>query len=251
MSRATDDNKLAPALKSLALLLAYPDAELRAHARELEPVFAACAELDADDHGALAATIAWLSDSELLEAQATFVETFDRGKKVSLYLFEHVYGESRDRGPAMVELGHAYREQGLEIDSRELPDYLPMFLEFTALLPEVEARTWLLDVSQVLQRIHVRLAARQSPYAAFFRVLLKLLALEIIPEEMGRIVATEKRDDTPAALDSVWEEAPVSFGAEQPQSQCGTTRQAPSGAVVEQPLIRMDGQDAASGPGNG
>lgn len=214
------DNGLGPALKAIALLLSYPDEALRRHAGELEAALAAYPALDDDDRRAIAACAAWLG-GDLMETQAAFVETFDRSKKVSLYLFEHVYGESRDRGPAMVELSHAYRERGLVIDSRELPDFLPMFLEFAAELPEAEARDWLLETGHILQRIHVRLAERESPYAAPFRTLLRLLGLDPTPEALARMASQEQRDDTPAAIDRVWQEAPVTFGPDQPGA-CST-----------------------------
>lgn len=236
MTVGTPSQDLGPALKAVALLLGYPDEALRAHARELEGVLAARPELDADDRRALAECVAWLADSDLLETQAAFVETFDRSKKVSLYLFEHVYGESRDRGPAMIELSNAYREHGLAIDCRELPDYLPMFLEFTALLPESEARAWLADTGHILQRIHVRLAERGSRHAAPFRVLLRLLGVDPMPEALTRMASEEQRDDTPAALDRVWQEAPVTFGPDEPQTDCGATRQYP----IERPAARPD-----------
>lgn len=223
---ARADKELGPALKAIALLLSYPDETLRAHAGELETILAAYPELDGGDRRTVAACAEWLG-GDLLECQGVYVETFDRSKKVSLYLFEHVYGESRDRGPAMVELASAYRERGLEIDSRELPDFLPMFLEFTAELPEAEARDWLEETGHILQRIHVRLAERESPYAAPFRALLRLLGLDPNPEALTRMASKEERDDTPAALDRVWQEAPVTFGPDQPTTDCGATRQYP------------------------
>jgi nitrate reductase delta subunit len=218
-------NTLHYPLKALAALLSYPEAETAQHADDLADVLLARTELPPHDRRSLEAFVAWLRDSELLDVQAAFVETFDRSKKVSLYLFEHVYGESRDRGPAMVELSMAYRERGLEPASRELPDYLPLFLEFCAELPESEARDWLHETGHVLQEVHVRLAGRDSRFAVPFRVLLRLLDIEPMPEALVESASNEARDDTREALDRTWMEAPVTFGPDEPRTSCGATKQ--------------------------
>lgn len=212
-------------LKALAGLLGYPTEALVSHIDEVALVLLARPELDSVDREALEAFIAWIRETDLLDLEAAYVETFDRSKKVSLYLFEHVYGESRDRGTAMVELHEAYREQGLEIDCRELPDFLPLFLEFCAHLPEAEGRAWLEEVGTILQPIHVRLVERESRYAAPLRTLLRLLALEPMPESLVEKAGKEERDDTREALDRTWMEAPVTFGPDEPRTNCGATRQ--------------------------
>ena len=208
-------------LKVLAALLHYPDEALQAHAAEL------LAALDADGlvrgarRAALRSLVARLRDEELLELQSEYVETFDRGRSRSLYLFEHVYGESRDRGQAMVELIGAYREHGLEIAAAELPDYLPLFLEFLSRMPVADALGWLEEIGPVLQLLHARLAARPSPYAVVLEPLVRLAGLA--PEaKVDEQVAAETPDDTPEALDRVWMESPVSFGG--PEDSCGAAQ---------------------------
>jgi len=222
---ATSQSTLRRPLKALAALLSYPGAALTAHLDEIAEVLVMRAELAPADRRALEAFLAWLRDTDLLEVQATFVETFDRSKKVSLYLFEHLYGESRSRGPAMVELGMAYREHGLELASNELPDYLPLFLEFCAELPDAEAIAWLAEPAQVLQQVHVRLVDRASPFAAPLGVLLRLFGADPMPRELVESAAGEERDDTPEALDRSWVEAPVTFGPNQPGTGCGAMAQ--------------------------
>ena len=231
-------------LKACAGLLSYPDETLTGNADDLADVLVIRPELLDHERADLERFVAWLRDEPLLEVQATYVETFDRSKKVSLYLFEHVYGESRDRGPAMVELTQAYREQGLEVDCRELPDFLPLFLEFCAELPEVRAREWLDDIAHVAQEVHVRLAKRESHYAIPFRVLLRLLEVEPMPEEVVEAASKEERDDTPAALDRVWMEAPVTFGPDQPRTNCGATKQ-----WQERPIQWVDHRNASDPSG--
>lgn len=210
-------------LKALAALLGYPDAALQAQAAELVGILAAREELAGQERETAAAFAHWLEHSDLMEVQSCYVETFDRSRKSSLYLFEHVYGESRDRGPAMIELKKAYNEHGLFISRRELPDFLPLFLEFTAELTEPQAREWIGNVGHILQRVHVRLVEKQSPYAAAFRVLLKVARLDPAPEALARLAAGEARDDTPAALDTAWMEEPVTFGPEGAPA-CGAGR---------------------------
>jgi nitrate reductase delta subunit len=222
---AAPDYSLALSLKAIARLLHYPEVELQANSEEIAGLLLSRPELSGDERSGIKAFTARLREADLIDLQAQYVATFDHSKKVSLYLLEHVYGESRDRGPAMVELINAYLEKGLEIDVCLLPDYLPLFLEFCTLLPEAEARTWLADTAHVLQQIHVRLVQRDSDYALPFRVLLSLLDLEHSPPELCKNAAEEERDDTPAAFDRVWMEKPVTFGPDQPTTNCGATKQ--------------------------
>ena len=236
---------IQPALKALSGVLSYPREEVQAHTGEIGQALATRPELTPGDLAALEEFLEWLRSEDLLDLQSTFVDTFDRSKQVSLYLFEHVYGESRDRGPAMVELSQAYRENGLEMDTRELPDFLPLFLEFCAELDEAGAREWLHETGPILQQVHVRLWDRESPFAGPFRVLVRILGLDPFPEDLTRTTAEEARDDTPEMLDRTWTEAPVTFGPDQPTTDCGATRQQPQ----QQPVQWMDRPDTGQGPG--
>lgn len=216
-----EHSAIAAPLKALAVLLHYPDEFAVAQADAIADAIAACPEFPTEDRAELERFVHRLRSADLLHQQAGFVETFDRSKKVSLYLFEHVYGEARSRGPAMVELQMAYREKGLEPDTSELPDYLPLFLEFCSQLPDAEARAWLEDVAHILQEIHVRLHHRGSRYALPIRLLLRLVEVEPWPEALVDETAGEQRDDTREAIDSVWQEAPVTFEAGSALGGCG------------------------------
>ncbi|MGA8261795.1 MAG: nitrate reductase molybdenum cofactor assembly chaperone [Arenicellales bacterium] len=222
---APHQNPLKYPLRAIAALLAYPEDDVQRNVDEVGALLVIRPELETGERRMLEEFMQWFGDEPLLEVQAAYVETFDRSKKVSLYLFEHVYGESRDRGPAMVELREAYREQGLEIDGRELPDFLPIFLEFCSELPEAQARSWLAEVGEIVQQVHVRLHDRGSRYAVPLRVLLRIIGLDPMPEAIVDTAASEERDDTPAALDRVWAEVPVIFGPGQEHTHCGATRQ--------------------------
>jgi nitrate reductase delta subunit len=117
-------------LKILAALLHYPEEALQAAVPELRALVAADSLFKDSDRGSLNAFLIRVQENDLLELQSEYVATFDRGRKLSLHLFEHVYGESRDRGQAMVNLLAQYRAIGLELAVKELPDYLPLFLEY-------------------------------------------------------------------------------------------------------------------------
>jgi nitrate reductase delta subunit len=195
-------------LKALSALLTYPEAELQAALPEIGAVLAVDRRLPAPQRDAMARLITMMKGSALMDLQERYVALFDRSPSLSLHLFEHVHGVSRDRGMAMVRLVEMYKAHGLAIEARELPDYLPLFLEFLSLLPEAEARSLLAEAGAVLAGIAQRLARRASPYTAVFEALCAL----------GGSEAPIAKDETPeagedlAALDKAWEEAAVTFG---------------------------------------
>lgn len=154
-----------------------------------------------------------LKADDLYELQERYVFLFDRTRSLSLHLFEHVHGESRDRGQAMVDLQALYARSELEIDANELPDYLPLFLEFLSTRPIDEARALLAEPIAVIVALKERLAKRDSPYSAVFRMLEAIA--ERAPEKAGIEELRKAPDDDPndfAALDVAWEDQPVTFG---------------------------------------
>ena len=155
-----------------------------------------------------------LLNAPLLDKQAEWCEVFDRGRTTSLLLFEHVHAESRDRGQAMVDLLAEYEKVGLQLDCRELPDYLPLYLEYLAQLPQSEAVEGLKDIAPILALLSARLQQRESRYAVMFDLLLKLANTAIDSDKVAEKIADEARDDTPQALDAVWEEEQVKFFAD-------------------------------------
>jgi nitrate reductase delta subunit len=204
------------AYRALAVLLDYPSEGLQANAAEIA---AALESLGADSVRALRPLLAELAERDLLELQETYVETFDRGRRTSLNLFEHVHGDSRDRGQAMVDLLAMYREAGIELATEQLPDYLPAFLEYLSLLDDAAARERLGDIAHILQSIRAALARRASAYAAVFDVLLALAG-----EKPFAAHDTDHEDDTTfEAIDAAWKEEPVNFlDAAAPAGACGT-----------------------------
>lgn len=156
----------------------------------------------------------WLGGA-LLDRQSEWCETFDRGCATSLLLFEHVHGESRDRGQAMVDLMEQYRAAGLELDSRELPDFLPLYLEYLSSREPETAREGLVDIAPILALLSARLHQRNSRWAGLLDLLLAISESGIAAEALEPQVTQEARDDTPQALDAVWEEEQIRFLGEQ------------------------------------
>jgi nitrate reductase delta subunit len=154
-----------------------------------------------------------LAEGDLFELQERYVWLFDRTRSLSLNLYEHVHGESRDRGPAMVALKQLYAEKGLELASGELPDYLPVFLEFLSTLPDAEAASLLGEAAHVLSALGERLHKRASPYRAVFGA---LSALAADPADAAALAALmQEPDDDPDdldAMDKLWAETAVTFG---------------------------------------
>lgn len=201
------------ALKAIALLLHYPGRSIREHADDLLALLLQQPRLTSTTRDELSSFIQTQKHNDLLDLQADYVALFDRGRALSLHLFEHVHGESRDRGQAMVELSAIYQQHGFEISANELPDYVPLFLEFCSLLPDAEAQKRLAEIEHLLQVLHSRLELRNSPYSVLFKSLIEIGGLAIADESLQHKLQSEKRDDTPQALDKVWEETPVTFGS--------------------------------------
>jgi len=188
--------------KALAALLGYPTPELVAALPEIRAVVDHGRKLEARTRTALRTLVDELSSSDLLDAQERYVALFDRGRATSLHLFEHVHGDSRERGPAMVDLAKTYEAAGLYLAPGEMPDYLPAFLEFASTQPPREARASLAEIAHILNRIMSALVERNSAYASVIGALLDLAgekaqAVKLAPEE---------------PLDATWEEPPAFAG---------------------------------------
>ncbi len=227
----------------ISRLLEYPDAALWQHQQELREALAEGGALNLQQAAQLNNFISTLCGGDLLDAQASYSELFDRGRATSLLLFEHVHGESRDRGQAMVNLMGQYEQAGMEIDSRELPDHLPLYLEYLSQRSEAEARGGLQDVAPILALLAARLKQRESDYAVLFDVLLGLSQSDVAVESVSLQIAGEARDDTPQALDAVWEEEQVKFAADAGcgESEISNHQRRFAGAVAPQ-YLNIGGQ---------
>ncbi|MBZ7126368.1 nitrate reductase molybdenum cofactor assembly chaperone [Klebsiella grimontii] len=191
-------------LKAIGLLMEYPDEFLWQCKEELLSMVRRDAPL-LDDFAAA------MLNAPLLDKQAEWCEVFDRGRATSLLLFEHVHAESRDRGQAMVDLLAQYEKAGLVLDCRELPDHLPLYLEYLSILSEAEAREGLQNVAPILALLGGRLKQRDTPWYLLFDALLDLAGSPLSSDSVTKQVKQETRDDTRQALDAVWEEEQVKF----------------------------------------
>ncbi|WP_109355435.1 nitrate reductase molybdenum cofactor assembly chaperone [Sphingorhabdus sp. EL138] len=206
--------------KILAALLTYPTAEIQEAVPDFLPLLKEEALVPAAFIKRLKPLITEYQERDLLDLQERYVLLFDRTRSLSLHLFEHVHGESRDRGQAMVDLKAMYEENGLIIDSTELPDFLPLFLEFLSILPCGEALQTLGEPAHVIAAIGERLAKRDSSYAAVLGALGQLAG----PADAEVMEALRKEpDDDPEdldALDEAWEAEQVTFGPGSPEEGC-------------------------------
>jgi len=194
-------------LRVLSALLRYPDEAVRQGTAELAEALAGDGVLSPLQRASLEPLLKRLAGQDLLDSQEDYVVLFDRGRAVSLHLFEHVHGESRDRGQAMVDLRSRYEAQGLEITARELPDYLPLFLEYLSVLPPEQALEELAQPGVILSALAERLEEKATPYAAPLRILADLAGAG---GEQFEIAPPDDPDNL-AALDAAWEEEQVRF----------------------------------------
>ena len=208
-------------LIALALLLGYPDAALRANALQLVDAMDEEGALPAARRAELRALAQELVRQDPMESEAHYVDTFDRGRATSLHLFEHVHGDSRDRGPAMVDLVQTYEKAGLLLGPDELPDHLCVVLEFASTQPPAVAKEFLGEMAHILNAIFSALLQRASPYAAAVAAVLELTGerVQAVP-----IVADE-------ALDEAWAE-PEAFGG------CSTKGQSKPGEAQPIHIVR-------------
>lgn len=198
-------------LKVLSLMLSYPETETLAALDEMAAVVEQ-ENLLLDDHKkSVLVLIDTYRGADLLDAQEAYVALFDRGRFLSLYIFEHVHGESRDRGQAMVNLLQMYESHGFEMSTHELPDYIPLFLEFLSQQEQAEAAQLLHDAMPVLSLLGARLAERGSEFRVIFDALSGFAGEPEALAEIRQQAATEGEDETLVNMDEIWEEEAVSF----------------------------------------
>lgn len=209
-------------LRTLATLLSYPSGELQEFLPQMRDVLRSEQALSVARMQELESLMATLARHDALENEAEYVALFDRGRSTSLHLFEHVHGDSRDRGPAMIDLAQTYEKAGLYLAEGELPDYLPVVLEFVSTQPPPEARAFLSEMAHIFNVIFAGLLKHESPYASVLGALLDLAG------EQAEAVKLALEDD----LDESWAEPPVFDG-------CSTKGQAKPGDVQPIHVVRQ------------
>jgi nitrate reductase delta subunit len=200
-------------LKALSELLTYPTAELQQAAGEISEAIENDTAIPISVRNQLHRLLTELATGDLYDLQERYVLLFDRTRSLSLHLFEHVHGESRDRGQAMIDLKAQYEAHNLFMSAAELPDFVPLFLEYLSLLPAREACETLGQPAHIFAAIAERLRKRKSSYEAVFRALIALSAAKPKEEEISALLTLPDPDANDlAALDAAWEDEPVTFG---------------------------------------
>ena len=210
-------------LRLLARLLSYPDAELRNHLSEMRDALHTERAISSGRLAEIDVLMDSLAGGDPIDTEAAYVQLFDRGRATSLHLFEHVHGDSRDRGPAMIDLAQTYDKAGLFLAPGELPDYLPAVLEFVSTQPPREARAFLGEMTHILNALFSALRERRSAYASVIGALLELAgekaqSVKVAPEE---------------PLDASWTEPPAFDG-------CSPKGQARPGQPQPVHIVRKD-----------
>jgi len=218
----------AGTLRVLAALLGYPDAGTLGYLPEMRDILRREGALSVGRQAELNALIDSLGSAVPLEVEANYVQLFDRGRATSLHLFEHVHGDSRDRGPAMIDLAQTYEKAGLFLAPGELPDYLPAVLEFVSTQPQREARAFLGEMSHIFNAIFSALQQQGSPYASVLGALLELSGEKAQPV----------KPTVEPPLDETWSEPPV-FGG------CSIKGQAKPGEAQPIHFVRKNANTGA------
>ncbi len=199
-------------LRALAALLGYPSAELKENIGALRSALREEAVLAQPVLDALEPLLREFERKDLLDLQAAYSELFDRSRSLSLNLFEHVHGESKERGQAMIDLGQQYLEAGFFLESAELPDFIPVFLEYSSCLPVTEARAMVGRPAHVFAALAERLDERKAPQAAIFHALIAASGAKPDVEALADLKARLPEED-PSKIDEEWEEVPVTFNS--------------------------------------
>ena len=207
--------------KAIGVLLDYPTPEVQGAADEIEQALCEERALGPAELADVRAMIERVRTSDIMDLQEYWIGLFDRSKRLALHLYEHSHGESRDRGQAMVNLALTYRMNGFELNAAEMPDYLPLFLEFLSVIPEVHARRYLTDAIEIIEALRIRLEERDSTYAALLGALVTLASREADVDEVEAILAQEPQDPANLEqLDREWAEEPVDFAAGSALKDC-------------------------------
>ncbi len=219
-------------LAILSRLLRYPDAELRAELGSIRDAIPG-AGFGKALVPRLSSLALRLAAGDGLDREEEYVRLFDRGRGSSLHLFEHVHGDTRNRGPAMIELATVYDEAGFAMTGGELPDYLPLFMEFCAVAPDEVARNLIRQAAPIIDSIHARLMGRNAAEARAYAAVLAALLAEVDARPEAEPTREQELSDAEelAALDAAYEDEPVVFGPESDPDKQGA--RAKVGAMID------------------
>jgi nitrate reductase molybdenum cofactor assembly chaperone NarJ/NarW len=187
-------------LRVLARLLSYPDDALRAHLSDMRQALRQEAAIQSGRLAEIEALIDSIAAQGAIDAEADYVQLFDSGRRTSLHLFEHVHGDSRDRGPAMIDLAQTFEAAGLYLAEGEMPDHLPVVLEYASTQPPREAQAFLAEMAHIFNVIFSALDKRGSRYASLLGAL-----IELAGEKCAQVNVPDE-----APIDETWAE-PAAF----------------------------------------
>ena len=198
--------------KILSLLLSYPNDELQKFLPLVKKELRDESLLQEDRTAEIAKFCKRFAQLDLTNWQGEYVQLFDYSRSVSLHIFEHVKGDSRDRGQAMVNLMEFYKQKGMHLTAKELPDYIPAFLEFLSTLPVVKSAELLGETVNIMDKINEALSESKNPYSSIFKAIISLSAKQPDKAITREMIKNEK----PLDLDAEYEEEPVTFGGAAP-----------------------------------
>ncbi len=222
-ARSPTHHDLAVTLRVLARLLQYPDSAVLSHLHEMRTALHGARIVSRQRLAELDALVDGLLAHGGIDTEADYVQLFDCGRATSLHLFEHVHGDSRDRGPAMIDLAQTYEAAGLFLAEGELPDYLPVVLEYASTQPPAQARAFLAEMAHIFNAIFSALEKRESRYASVLGALIEIAG------ETARAVTVAP--DAP--VDESWAE-PMAFDG------CSTQGQASPGQPQPIRIVRKN-----------
>lgn len=157
--------------KILSVLLDYPERDLIESLPEIKALLNEDPDVEESERSILQAFLSRVEGKSLLDLQQEYVSTFDMSAEHSLHLTHHLFGDDKNRGPALIDLGELYKDYGVEVTTNELPDYLPLVLEFAAYLDGNEATVFLSDAKKVFSVLLDNLKKAESPYAELISII--------------------------------------------------------------------------------
>lgn len=196
--------------KLLSALFEYPDETMLRALPEFMTIIGEDASIEPAEREALSAFVGWLADADPTEVQASYVKTFDMTPEHALHLTHHLFGDDKNRGPALIDLGEYYKSYGLELGTNELPDYLPLVLEFASMLEPVEAQVFLDPFAKAIAQLGANLSAAESSWAPLVHLIggyARLVPTTYVPAAQPITDSVCNDDDC---------ETPVTWGASTP-----------------------------------
>lgn len=180
--------------KILSVLLDYPDDGLRDNLEDIAEVVNSLDSISDDERNVVTQFIQWIQGQDSIELQGLYVQIFDFNQDNSLHLTHHLLGDDRERGPALVDLGEFYNETGWKAHEKELPDYLPLILEFVSTQDEMAARIFLSDAAKAINMLADNLEKSESEYVPLINIIAKRAQRVPVPTHVQKRAQTQAKE---------------------------------------------------------